>query len=58
MSKGTFGSKIALELLKMGNEIVFFCAEGSRTPFKMEVDMLNNQWAEDKRLGILDWDGE
>jgi phosphopantothenoylcysteine synthetase/decarboxylase len=32
MSKGTFGSKIATELLKQGHEVIFFMAEGSKSP--------------------------
>jgi len=39
MSKGTFGSKIAMELLKLGHEVFFFTAKGGRTPFKIEIDI-------------------
>lgn len=44
MSKGTFGSKIATELLLMGHDVLFFAAERSRSPFKLEVDLLNGEW--------------
>lgn len=40
MSKGTFGSKIATELLKMGHEVLFFMAKGSKSPYRFTVDML------------------
>lgn len=46
MSSGTFGSKIALEFLKLKQDVVFFCAEKSRNPFKVEVDMLNDEWGQ------------
>lgn len=39
MSKGTFGSKIATELLKMGNEVMFFRAKGSKSPMSLTVDI-------------------
>lgn len=40
MSHGTFGSKIATELLKDENvELTFLYAEHSRTPFKLELDL-------------------
>lgn len=45
MSRGTFGAKIATELLKMKHEVVFFKAKGSRTPMEMTVDM-RNPWGE------------
>lgn len=41
MSKGTFGAKIASELLKLGHEVVFMRAEGSKSPFETTVDMRN-----------------
>lgn len=42
MSKGTFGSKIATELLKQGHEVVFFMAEGSKNPYSFNVNLLEN----------------
>ena len=39
MSTGTFGSKIAAELLKLQQEVYFFKAKGSKTPFKVEIDL-------------------
>lgn len=39
MSKGTFGSKIAAELLRMGHEVVFFKAKGSAAPYKFSIDL-------------------
>jgi phosphopantothenoylcysteine synthetase/decarboxylase len=39
MSKGTFGSKIATELLKMGNEVLFFKAKNSKSPMSITVDV-------------------
>jgi len=42
MSKGTFGSKIATELLKMNHTVVFFKAKGSVTPFEMKIDLKND----------------
>ena len=39
MSKGTFGSKIATELLKLNQEVYFLKAKGSRSPFKVEIDL-------------------
>lgn len=38
MSKGTFGSKIATELLKMGHEVLFFKAKYSRSPFEFNYN--------------------
>lgn len=38
MSKGTFGSKIATELLKLGHEIIFFKAKNSKSPFKFDYN--------------------
>lgn len=40
MSKGTFGAKIATEFLLKGQEVYFFHAEGSKTPFKLNINML------------------
>ena len=39
MSKGTFGSKIAYELLKLGHDVYFFTSKDGRTPFKLEIDL-------------------
>lgn len=39
MSKGTFGSKIATELLKMEHSVVFFKAKGSVAPFELKLDL-------------------
>jgi phosphopantothenoylcysteine synthetase/decarboxylase len=38
MSKGTFGSKIASELLQLGHEVYFFRAEHSRSPMEIKID--------------------
>lgn len=43
MSKGTFGSKIATELLKMGNEVMFFRAKGSKSPMSITLDMMKDE---------------
>lgn len=37
-SRGTFGAKIATELLNRGQQVIFFCAQGSRSPFSIEFD--------------------
>lgn len=39
MSKGTFGSKIASELLKLGHEVIFFKAKNSKSPFQLECNL-------------------
>jgi phosphopantothenate--cysteine ligase len=39
MSKGTFGSKIAEELLKMGHDVMFFRAKGSKSPMSITIDL-------------------
>lgn len=39
MSKGTFGSKIAAEFLKMGHDVVFMKAKGSKTPMSINIDL-------------------
>jgi phosphopantothenate-cysteine ligase len=38
MSKGTFGSKIATEFLKLGHTVVFLKAKGSITPMSINLD--------------------
>ena len=40
MSSGTFGSKIATELLKMGHEVIFFKAKDSKSPMSRTVDLV------------------
>jgi len=39
MSKGTFGAKIATELLQLGHDVYFFKAEGSRSPSSITIDI-------------------
>ena len=39
MSSGTFGSKIATEILKLGHEVRFFKAKDSKSPYQFTVDM-------------------
>lgn len=39
MSKGTFGAKIATELLTMGHEVHFFKADGSKSPSSITIDI-------------------
>lgn len=43
MSKGTFGSKIATELLKLNQEVFFYKAKGSKSPYQFTVDMLKQK---------------
>lgn len=45
MSSGTFGSKIALEALRSGNEVTFLKADHSKSPFFVEVDVLKDKTA-------------
>lgn len=40
MSKGTFGTKIATELLWQGHEVYFLRAKGSKSPMSINIDML------------------
>lgn len=40
MSKGTFGAKIAKEFLKLGHEVVFMKAKGSKSPVSIEIDLM------------------
>lgn len=42
MSSGNFGSKIATELLKLKQEVYFFKAKGSKSPFQFTIDMLDD----------------
>lgn len=44
MSKGTFGAKIAYELLTLGHEVFFFKAEGSASPVAVTMDLAHNGW--------------
>jgi phosphopantothenate-cysteine ligase len=39
MSSGTFGSKIATELLKMGHQVIFFRAKDSKSPMSTTIDL-------------------
>jgi phosphopantothenoylcysteine decarboxylase/phosphopantothenate--cysteine ligase len=41
MSKGTFGAKIATEALTDGHEVFFLRAEGSCSPFSVNLDFCN-----------------
>jgi len=41
MSSGTFGSRIALEALMTGNDVIFLHAEKSKTPFSGVVDVID-----------------
>lgn len=42
MSSGTFGTRIAEELLRMGHEVFFFRAKDSKSPMRLTVDMVEN----------------
>lgn len=51
MSKGTFGSKIATQLLKLGHEVLFFKAKNSRSPFEFNYDFYGKYaFAEEERF--------
>ncbi len=39
MSQGTFGSRIAKEYLKLGHEVIFMKAKGSKDPFELKLDL-------------------
>ncbi len=39
MSTGTFGSKIATELMKLGQDVYFFKAKGSKSPMSKTIDL-------------------
>lgn len=41
MSKGTFGSKIAWEFLKLGHDVVFYKATDSKSPMSLTIDLFN-----------------
>lgn len=45
MSSGTFGSKIATQFLELGHQVVFLHAKNSKTPFKLELDLLTDNSA-------------
>jgi len=47
MSKGTFGSKIATELLKMGHDVLFFKSKYSRSPFEISYDFASDELTSD-----------
>lgn len=44
MSKGTFGSKIATELLKLGHEVMFLKAKDSKSPYQFTINMLTQEF--------------
>ena len=44
MSTGTFGSKIATEILKKGHEVIFLRAKGSKSPLSVTVDLVHEAW--------------
>jgi len=46
MSQGTFGSKIATELLHLGHEVYFFKAKGSKSPMSITLNFVrdNDIW--------------
>lgn len=48
MSSGTFGSKIATEALKMGHDVMFLRAAGSKSPFTFNVDLYREQTKESR----------
>lgn len=50
MSKGTFGSKIATEFLKLGHEVVFMKAKGSKSPVQQTINLASRteQFNKDK----------
>lgn len=43
MSSGTFGSKIAIELLKMNQEVIFLKAKHSKFPFTADIDFYKSK---------------
>lgn len=43
MSSGTFGAKIAWELLKLGHQVVFYKAKGSKSPMSQTIDLASDQ---------------
>lgn len=43
MSQGTFGSKIAAELLELGHEVYFFKAKGSKAPFTVTLNFADER---------------
>lgn len=52
MSKGTFGSRIAEEVLKLGHEVVFMKAKGSKTPMQFSLDLFQKSATKDVNLAI------
>lgn len=56
MSRGTFGAKIATELLKMGAEVDFLCAKDSRTPFSKTLDLVEEPDVKALIKEVIDFD--
>jgi phosphopantothenate---cysteine ligase (CTP) len=48
MSTGTFGTKIATELLRLGHEVIFVRAKGSKSPLRFTVDFNGNGMTTDE----------
>jgi len=44
MSHGTLGSRMAEEFLKAGHDVLFFRAEGSKSPFTKTIDLINQDY--------------
>ncbi len=38
-SKGTFGSLLAKKIFESGNDVIFFYKEGTKTPFKKDINL-------------------
>tara|TARA_Y100000034_G_scaffold25513_1_gene30067 strand:- start:38 stop:745 length:708 start_codon:yes stop_codon:yes gene_type:complete len=55
LSNGTFGAKLAKELLTRDHEVHFFCARHSRTPFKFECDFWREHIPPDTYLAHSEW---
>lgn len=55
MSNGTFGAKIATEILQLDHEVIFFTSERGLTPFKYEVDFYTNDRLDHKITNRQDW---
>lgn len=57
-SRGTFGSKIAIDALEKGNEVFYFAAEECKTPFTFKKDFNTNIDAANQQFLFklyLDW---
>lgn len=50
MSKGTFGSKIATELLELGHEVMFLKAKYSRSPFEFNYNFFGKYGLAEERF--------